>query len=157
MQVADRYGHVSPSRAQADGLARSRRRVRRGGPIVALIPALLLLGVAYLLWQVVPCEGAACRTQGAGGWLAALLALPTTLATGLPWESDGRRYAIAIGTSALLWMLLGAWAGQRAARRPVTGWREFWREYLWFVVPVWFGVVAALGVIAVGLGTLRVL
>jgi hypothetical protein len=157
MQVADRYGHVAPGRANADGLAASRRRIRRRGPVVALVPPALLLGLAFVLWRVVPCQGAACRTQGAGGWLAALMALPTTLATGLPWESDPRRYAIAIGTSALLWMLLGRWAARRASRRPITGWREYWREYLWFLIPVWFGVVAALGVIAVGLGTLEVL
>jgi hypothetical protein len=157
MLVQDRSGPMAGGRPPVDGLTAARQRVRRRGPLMALVPPALLLAAAFAAWRVVPCEGASCRTQGGAGWLAALLALPTSLATGLPWVAGAGRYLAAVATSAVLWMILGRWAAQRAARRPVTGWREFWREYVWFLLPVWAGVLAALGVIAVGLGTLRVL
>jgi hypothetical protein len=111
-----------------------RRRLRSVGPFMALVPPFVALVAAAALWRFTDCSGESCVTSGAAGWLLAAMALPTSLVMGV--------------SSALVWMALGYLAARRATRSPVADWRDFWREYVWYLLGVWAGVLAALGLLA---------
>ena len=110
-----------------------------------LIPGLVFVA-ALLVWRIWPCSGSACVKNAEVGWVLASLAAPTALIAGFPLESGSVRLALAGVGAVVLWMVLGGWAARRSARSPVAGWREWWREYLWLLVPVWGGTLAALAI-----------
>jgi hypothetical protein len=124
------------------GIVAYRRRLRAFGPFMALVLPAVALASALVAWQVWPCSGTACVRTGAGGFLLAALALPTALVFGLPWQGGGTRYLLVAGSSAVLWMVLGAWAAGRATYHAVASWRDWWKEFLWLLAGVWGGVVA---------------
>jgi hypothetical protein len=120
--------------------------VRTIGPIIGLIPP----GVLGLLsWLLI--RNSASTAKGVGGFVLGALAAPGLLVAGIPLSATSR-YVPAILGSIVLWVALGALAAWRATRRPVAGWREFWREYLWLAIPTWAGVLAALLVANLVLG-----
>lgn len=134
------------------GIVATRQRVRSHGPLAALVvPGLLLAGAAGC-WIVA--GGSAGVLVGSAGWVLAALALPTAILLGVPWEGGTARYLGVLITSALVWLLVGYTAARRATRRPVAGWSDYWREYLWLAVALWAGVVTALAAIALALGGL---
>jgi hypothetical protein len=125
-----------------------RRRLRSAGPFMALAPPFVALVAAAALWRFTDCSGESCVTSGAAGWLLAAMALPTSLVVGMPWEAGSLRYVVMGVTSALVWMGLGYLAARRATRSPVADWWDWWREYVWYLLGVWAGVLAALGLLA---------
>lgn len=124
-----------------DGLRQHRTRVRRWGALAALgIPAALGLAATTLLW------GSETGWRGIPGFVLAVLAVPTLPLAGIPAAGGSTRWAVAIVSSALLWLLVGVTATRRAAARVPTGWREWRREWLPLAVGVWAGAVVALGI-----------
>jgi len=123
-----------------------RRRVRRYGPLAGLIVPSLVLAAAVLVWRIWPCDGSACVKNAEVGWVLASLAAPTALVAGFPLEGGTIRLALAGAGAVVLWLAIGGWAARRCARLPVAGWREWWREYLWLLVPIWGGTLAALAI-----------
>jgi hypothetical protein len=118
-----------------------RRRLRRFGPLAGLSVPLVALGVGAVLlnWG-----GSAVR--GFGGFLLTAMSAPTLLLLGVPVDGGTPRYAIAAMTSTVLWLGVGAWAAARATRVPAASWRDWWREYLWLLVPIWLGATVAFAV-----------
>ena len=131
------------------GLVAYRQRLRRRGPLVALVPPLVAAALAAAVWRFWPCSGGACTVRAAVGWSLGSLAVPTALVAGVPFNGGGARYAIVVATSFALWLLVGLVAGRRATRIPAANWRDFRREYLWLAVPLWLGVIAGLGGFAI--------
>jgi hypothetical protein len=119
------------------GLRATRVRIRTLGPIAALGPP-AVLGAASLVLM----SDNTSTSRGVLGFGLAVLAAPALLAFGAPL-SDPDTYGPSVLASAVFWLLLGAVAAWRATRRPVAGWTDFWREYLWLAVPAWLGVVGA--------------
>ena len=113
---------------------------------MGLIVPGLVFAAAVLVWQTWPCEGSSCVKNAQLGWVLASLAAPTALVAGFPLESGTARLVAAGVGAVVLWLSIGGWAGRRSARYPVAGWREWWREHLWLLVPVWGGTVAALAI-----------
>ena len=137
---------LSPHQPVPQGPVAYRRQIRRYGPFVGLlIPGLIFIS-AVLVWRTWPCAGSACVKNAEVGWVLASLAAPTALIAGFPLEGGSVRLALAGVGAVVLWMALGGWAARRSARSPVAGWREWWREYLWLLVPVWGGTLAALAI-----------
>jgi hypothetical protein len=101
-----------------------RSSLRRWGPVVALVPPAALGVLAAAVWAWYPCEGGDCVMPGA---VALVMA------------------------SAVVWMVIGAWASRRATRSPVADWRDYLRELGWLVAGVWGGVLVGLGATAVAL------
>ena len=81
--------------------------------------------------------------RGVGGFLLSIVAAPVLLVIGAPLTT-GHSYALALLSSAALWVLLGTVAARIATRTPVATWRDYWREFLWLAGGVWIGVIVAL-------------
>lgn len=128
----------------------ARQRIRTKGPLVALVvPA--ILGVA----SVVLLRGSTTATTGVGGFLLALLAAPLLPAFGAPLRPGTGAVVAAVAASAVLWLLLGTFAAQRATRSASAGWGRFWSELVWLTACAWLGAVLA--VVAANLVLGRVL
>jgi hypothetical protein len=131
------------------GLVAYRQRLRRRGPLVALVPPLVAAALAAAVWRFWPCSGSECTVRAVIGWSLASLAVPTALIAGVPFNGGGARYALVVGSSIGLWLVIGLLAGRRATRVPAANWGDFRREYLWLAVPLWLGVIAGLGGFAI--------
>jgi hypothetical protein len=115
----------------------------------------LLLPAALGLISIVMLHGSTTATTGVGGFLLALLAAPLLPAFGAPLRAGSAAVIGAVLASAVMWLLLGAFAAKRATRLVSAGWGRFWGEYLWLTSCVWLG--AALAVVAANLVLGRVL
>ena len=124
-----------------------RYRLRRLGPLAALLPAAVLGALAVVLLH-----GNTATGRGVAGFAATMLSAPALMAFGIPLASGSHRFLLGIVVSALLWLLVGIVAARRATRSPVATWRDFWREYLWLAAGIWFGVVVALVAIELVVG-----
>ncbi len=82
-------------------------------------------------------------SSGAIGLIGGVMAAPALLVAGAPFGDRGL-YPLAIGASALGWLLLGLVASRRATRNPMATWSDFWRHYAWLCGGVWFGCAVAL-------------
>ena len=116
-------------------------RIRTFGPVAVLALPLALGLLAGLVLAAWPCSGTGCAQPYAGAWGLVLVAVPTALALGLPWLANPVNVALALLTSAFLWVTFGRWASRRATRDVDATWWSFWKEV----------AVYAAG-IAVGLG-----
>ena len=124
-----------------------RQRLRRFGPLLGLLPAAVLGGLAWLsLYDNVS------SVRGVFGFLLAVLAAPCLLVAGVPLTPGAASCVAALVGSALMWLTLGSLAARRATRRPVAMWSDFWREFVWLAAGVWAGVVLALAVVDLLLG-----
>lgn len=116
-----------------------RRRIRGLGPLVALVPPAVFGLVA---WWCLRDHTSAMR--GTVGFVAAVLAAPVLVATGVPLTTGRPAYLAAVAASGLLWLLLGVVAARRATRSPVATWTDYWRELAWPAVGVWAGAGVSL-------------
>lgn len=123
-------------------------RLRRLAPLAALLVPTVLLGVAAAIWSLWPCGESLCARPLSTVWLLVLLALPTAVLVGLPWTASGLTVGLAVATSAVVWMALGAWAAARATSDVDAGWRHLWLELAFLAFGVWAGLVGGLGALA---------
>lgn len=124
-------------------------RIRTFGTLAALIAPGVAALVGALLWLIAPANGLSGAVPSLIAYLLALLAIPTVLATGLPFYGEGWRIAAAVVSSALLWLALGRLAAGRATRDIDAGWREYAVEIATMTVAVWAGVLVGLLAMAV--------
>jgi len=124
-----------------------RYRIRRIGPLVALLPAGLLGAAAF--WAL---NGNTSSVRGICGFAAAVFAAPAMLAFGVPLASGSSKVLLGGLVSAALWFVLGMVASRRSTRSPVATWRDFWREFAWLAGGVWLGTIAALVVVQFAVG-----
>ncbi len=85
--------------------------------------------------------------SGAVGLIGGVCAAPGLLLVGAPF-ADTDRYALAIGASALLWILVGLLASRRATRNPMATWNDYWHHYAWMCGGIWAGCCLALAISA---------
>lgn len=128
----------APGLASADAVA-ARRSIRSTGPILALILPAVLGAVAVMVERDSTSVG-----RGLGGFALAVLAAPALPMAGVPMRSGTDVMLIAVGASALLWLLLGVFAAQRATRSAQPRWARFWGEYAWMLLAVWTGTACGL-------------
>jgi hypothetical protein len=116
-----------------------RYRIRRIGPLLALVPAAVLgaASIGLLRHNV-------ATARGVTGFAAAVLAAPALMPLGVPLATGSQRLWLGIVVSGVLWVAVGVVAAQRATRSPVAGWGDFWREFGWLAAGIWLGVVLAL-------------
>jgi len=116
-----------------------RRRIRRLGPLVALVPPAILGATSLMLLRA-----NSSTVRGVLGFLTAVLAAPGLLVGGAPMKSGTSLYLASAAGSGVLWLLIGIAASARATRTPVATWGDYCKEYLWLAGAVWLGVVGAL-------------
>lgn len=112
------------------------------GPALALVPPAVVGAIAVLSLRIF--DSAA---SGVVGLVGGVMAAPALLVAGAPF-GDRDLYPVAIGASALCWILIGFLAARRATRNPMATWGDFWRHYAWMCGGVWVGCWAALGIAA---------
>jgi hypothetical protein len=101
--------------------------------------------VATLVLRLFPCDGTACGKPYVGAWGLVLVALPTALASGLPWIVSPLNLGLAFVTSAVVWFLFGRWASRRVTDDVDATWWMFWREIALYAG----GIILGLGLAAV--------
>ena len=131
-----------------DGPAAYRQRVRRRGALLGLLVPAITLAAALVLYRASPCTGTGCVRGRLGSWVLAALALPTALPFGIPLKSDSWRWMATAVSSALLWFTLGTVAARRVSRRAVVTWRNWWAEFVWYLLAVWVGELVGLRLLA---------
>ena len=95
----------------------------------------------YFWW---PCSSTDCVEPTLFSALLLLLAVPTSLISGLPWLLTPVTIGIAAGSSLVMWLVLGRWAGRRATVDVDATWRSYWVEMGWMAAGVWAGVLGGL-------------
>ncbi|MEO9223654.1 MAG: hypothetical protein ABI276_01530 [Acidimicrobiales bacterium] len=118
--------------------------VQRFGMWAALVPGLVLEILGLLIWVAAPDKGMSGATQSFAGYGLGLLAMPTTLLTGFPLFGGAWRVLLTIGSSAVLWIVLGRWATRRAGRDAPPSWRSFAGELGSMAAGVWAGLLVGL-------------
>jgi hypothetical protein len=129
---------TGPSSPVVEGPLWYRERIRRYGPLLALV-------VPAVLGVVAACVLALFDGQ-ASGWTGLILgvcAAPGLLVIGVPFASSDTWW-IGIALSVPLWLVVGYLAARTATRNPVATWSDYWRAYRWLLLGVWVGVAAAL-------------
>lgn len=136
------------ARPVPDGPVAYRQRVRRRGALLGLLVPAITLGAALVLYRASPCTGTGCVRGRLGSWVLAALALPTALPFGIPLKADSWRWVATVVSSALLWFVLGLVAARRVSRRAVVSWRNWWAEFVWYLLAVWIGELIGLRLLA---------
>ncbi|MGZ0193650.1 MAG: hypothetical protein ACKVG5_15130 [Acidimicrobiales bacterium] len=135
-----------PDAPLIDGPRWYRTRIRSRGPLLGLLLPALLGGASYAALLL-----SDAAWSGAVGLIGGALAAPGLLITGAPF-GDRAMYPIAVGASAVAWILVGWIASRRATRNPLATWNDYWRHYFWMAAGIWFGAGIALGVATISLG-----
>ncbi len=115
-----------------------RERIRRYGPLLALVvPTVVGAVAALVLWLF---DG---LVSGWTGLILGVCAAPGLLVIGVPFASSDTWW-IGIALSLPLWLVVGYLAARTATRNPMATFGDYWRAYWWLVAGVWVGVAAAL-------------
>jgi len=83
-----------------------------------------------------------------------MVAFPIMPILGIPATGSSERILLAVVVSLALWWLLGQLSSVKVSSRPVVGWREWFREFLFFAISIITGTVGALVLAAYFLGLL---
>lgn len=119
-----------------------RSRIRTLGALAGLLAPAVMGAIAILSLRLF--DG---PVSGTIGLVGGVFAAPALLIVGAPF-GDNDIYPIAVGASAILWLLTGYLAARRATRHPFATWNDYWRHYAWLCGGIWLGSAAALGIAA---------
>ena len=122
-----------------EGPAWYRVRIRRYGPVLALVAPAILGAIALVVLELT--DGTA---SGVTVLVTGICAAPGLLAFGGPLATSDDR-PIGIAVSIAVWLVVGVIAGRVATRNPVASFTDFWRAYRWLALGVFLGSLAALG------------
>jgi hypothetical protein len=124
-------------------------RIRSLGPVAVLAVPIALGALAFLVLNAWPCDGTACGKPYLGAWGLVLFAVPTALASGLPWIVSPLNIALALLTSLAIWIAFGLWASRKVTQDVDATWWSFWREVGFYTGGVVAGVVGGVLVMAI--------
>lgn len=129
-----------------DGPRWFRTEIRHKGPFAALIVPFVLGVIALVCLRVFD-----SKITGQLGIVAAFCAAPALPMMGSPFSST-QVHPLAIGGSAVIWLVVGYLAARRATRDPMADWSDYWRNYRWLAGGIWVGCLVTLAVIRFGVG-----
>ncbi len=90
---------------------------------------------------------------GSVAFVFMVMALPVMPILGMPAAGGSTRMLLAIGICAVVWWFLGQVVAGRVTKKPVVGWREWFREFIVVGLGLWIGAAGGLllGVLVLGL------
>jgi len=131
------------------GVAITRRHVRRRGGFVGMAVALSLFCAGWIVKTLL--DGTLSNVAWFG---ATMVAFPIMPILGIPATGSPGRILLAVVVSLVLWWFLGQLSSAKVSSRPVVGWREWFREFVFFASSIIVGTVGALILAAYFLGLL---
>jgi len=134
------------SRYTYEGPRWYRGRIRSRGPLLALLPPLVLGVLALVLINVGNSSG-----TGLTGLVLAVMAAPGLLVVGAPFSSS-TIWPVGLALSVVLWLVVGYVAAKRATRNPMATWSDFWRDFAVLAVGVCLGAGVAVTVAKIAVG-----
>lgn len=131
------------------GVVVTRRHVRRRGGIVGIAVALGLFCFGWLVKTLL--SGTLSNVLWFGSTMVAFPVMPIV---GIPATGSAGRIFLAVVISLALWWLLGQISSAKVSSRPVVGWREWFREFVFFAASIIAGTIGSLVLAAYFLGLL---
>lgn len=131
------------------GVVVTRRHVRRRGGFVGIAVALGLFCSGWLVKTLL--NGTLSNVAWFGSTMVAFPIMPIL---GIPATGSSGRILLAVVISLALWWLLGQISSAKVSSRPVVGWREWFREFVFFATSIIAGTIGALVLAAYFLGLL---
>jgi hypothetical protein len=129
-----------------DGPRWVRTEIRHKGPLLALIPAVVLGLTALVCINLLD-----SKLSGQLGLVTAYFAAPALPMFGAPFSSSDRHPA-AVVVSVVLWVIVGFVAARRATRNPMADWSDYWKNFWWMAGGIWLGSIVAMAVARFGIG-----
>lgn len=123
-----------------------RTEIRHKGPLYALVPPLVFGAIALACINLFESQ-----LTGILGLISAYFAAPALPMVGAPF-SDTARHPLAIGISAVLWVIVGVIASRRSTRHPMATWGDYWRTYAWLAAGIWLGTMVPMAVARFAIG-----
>jgi hypothetical protein len=131
------------------GLMYSRRHVRRRGGFVGIAISLTFFAIGWILRALL--DGTIANVA----WFTfTMIAFPVMPILGIPASGGGGRVLVAVLISALVWWFLGQLAAVRALSRPIVGWKEWMREFMFYSTGIVVGTIGGIALAAYLLGLL---
>jgi hypothetical protein len=131
------------------GVVITRRHVRRRGGFMGVAIATGLFCAGWLTKTLL--DG----TLGNVVWfVSTMVAFPIMPILGIPATGGSGRILTAVAISVVLWWILGQLSSAKVSSRPVVGWREWFREFVFFATSIIAGTVGAVVLAAYFLGLL---
>ena len=131
------------------GVVVTRRHVRRRGGFAGIAVALALFCCGWIVKTVL--NGTLSNVAWFGSTMVAFPIMPIL---GIPATASSGRILLAVVISLALWWLLGQISSVKVSSRPVVGWREWFREFIFFATSIVAGTIGALVLAAYFLGFL---
>ena len=131
------------------GIALTRRQVRRLGGAMGMCISIALFITGWLLQTLFS------STLTNGAWFVlTMVAFPVMPILGIPAAGGSSRIAMAVLLSFIAWWFLGQLAAFKASSRPIVGWREWIKEFLFFATGITAGTIGGVLLAAYFLGAL---
>lgn len=124
-----------------------RSRIRAWGALAGVLIPGIVGAIGYFALRL-----SDAPWSGTVGLLGGYFGAPTLLFVGAPF-ADRDLYLPAVVGAAVMWLLIGWVAARRATHNPMATWADYWRHYFWLLGGVWAGVVVALVVATVRIGS----
>jgi hypothetical protein len=83
-----------------------------------------------------------------------MVAFPVMPILGIPAAGGSGRIMVAVAISAALWWFLGQLAAAKVSSKPIVGWREWSREFIFFSTGIIAGTIGGITLAAYLLGVL---
>jgi len=131
------------------GVVVTRRHVRRRGGFVGIAVALGLFCFGWLVKTTI--NGTLSNVVWFGSTMVAFPVMPIL---GIPATGSAGRIFLAVVISLAVWWLLGQISSAKVSSRPVVGWREWFREFVFFAASIIAGTIGSLVLAAYFLGLL---
>lgn len=131
------------------GVVLTRRHVRRRGGFMGIGVALGLFCLGWIVKTIL--NGTLSNVVS---FVATMIAFPVMPILGIPASGGSSRLLTAVLISLVLWWFLGQLSSVKVSSRPVVGWKEWFREFVFFAVSIIAGTIGAVVLAAYFLGLL---
>jgi hypothetical protein len=131
------------------GVVLTRRHVRRRGGLMGIGVAVGLFCVGWLIKTLL--SGTVSNVMW---FVLTMVAFPIMPILGIPATGGSGRILAAVVVSLMLWWFLGQLSSVKVSTQPIVGWREWFREFVFYATSIIVGTIGAVVLSAYILGLL---